>query len=71
MDRETRPRDHPGVRARLAGWLGRWGADLLLGLGAVLVSVGAGWVYPPAGLVAAGVLLIAGGVLWARGGGGP
>lgn len=59
------------VRVRLAGWLGRWGADLLLGLGAVLISVGVGWVYPPAGLVAAGVLLIAGGVLWARGGGGP
>ena len=59
------------VRVRLAGWLGRWGADLLLALGSVLVSVGAGWVYPPAGLVAAGVLLFAGGVLWARGGGGP
>ena len=69
MSRETRQRD--GHWARLAGWLGRWGADLLLGLGAVLISVGVGWVYPPAGLVAAGVLLIAGGVLWARGGGGP
>ena len=50
--------------------LARWGADLLLMTGAVLVSAGVGWIFPPAGLIAAGVLLIAGGVLWARGGDG-
>ncbi len=58
-------------RGAAGGVAGPVGADLLLALGSVLVSVGVGWVYPPAGLVAAGVLLIAGGVLWARGGGGP
>lgn len=62
-------RDRPGTRERLAEWLGRWGADLLLTAGAVLISAGAGWVYPPAGLITAGTLLIAGGVLWAKGGG--
>lgn len=60
-------RDRPGV----AEWLARWGADLLLTVGAALVSAGVRWIYPPAGLIAAGVLLIAGGVLWARGGGEP
>lgn len=55
-------------RPRLEPLLSRWGADLLLTLGAVLISAGAGWVYPPAGLITAGVLLIAGGVLAAKGG---
>lgn len=63
------PRDRPGARDRLARLAARWGSDLLMTAGAVLISVGAGWVYPPAGLIAAGVLLIAGGVLWAKGGG--
>ena len=53
-DEEKRMR----VRARLAEWLGRWGADLLLTLGGVLVSAGVGWIYPPAGLITAGALLI-------------
>lgn len=66
-DEEKRVR----VRERLVEWLGRWGADLLLTAGAVLISAGVGWVYPPAGLIAAGALLIAGGVLWAKGGGAP
>lgn len=71
MDQNTKPRDRPGIRARLAGWLGRWGVDLMLTFGAVLISAGVGWIHPPAGLITAGVLLIAGGVLWARGGGIP
>lgn len=71
MDQETRPRDRPGTRERLAGWLGRWGADLLLTAGSVLIGAGAGWIYPPAGLITAGALLIAGGVLLAKGGGAP
>lgn len=71
MAQNTRPRDRPGVRERLAEWLRRWGADLLLTLGAILISAGAGWICPPAGLIAAGVQMIAGGVLWARGGGIP
>lgn len=58
-------------RDRLAGWAGRWGADLLLVWGAGCVAAGVGWIFPPAGLIAAGVLLIIGGVLWARGGDGP
>ena len=57
-------------RPRLGPLLARWGADLLLMTGAVLVSAGVGWIFPPAGLIAAWVLLIAGGVLWARGGDG-
>lgn len=71
MDQETKPRDRPGLRKRLAGWLGRWGADLLLVWGAGCASAGIGWIYPPAGLITAGVLLIAGGVLAAKGGGEP
>lgn len=71
MDQETKPRDRPGAWDRLTGWLGRWGADLLLAMGAVLISAGAGWVYPPAGLIAAGALCIAGGVLAAKGDGEP
>ncbi len=63
------PRDRPGARERLALLAGRWGADLLITLGAGLISAGVGWIYPPAGLIAAGTLLIAGGVLWAKGGG--
>lgn len=67
---EGKQRDRPALRERLAGWLRRWGADVLLAAGAGCISAGAGWIYPPAGLIAAGALLIAGGVLWARGGGG-
>lgn len=59
------------IRVRLAGWLGRWGADLLMTFGGVLISAGVGWVYPPAGLISAGALLIAGGVLAAKGGDSP
>ncbi len=76
--RTSKKRDSAGIkeeqvklRTRLAGWLRRWGADLLLIWGAGCVCAGVGWIYPPAGLIAAGVLLIAGGVLWARGGDGP
>lgn len=65
--REER-RNRPKLRARLARWAGRWGADLLLIWGAGCVSAGVGWIYPPAGLIAAGALLIAGGILWAKGG---
>lgn len=65
MDREKHSRR---LRGRLALWLRHWGADLLLSLGALLASTGAGWIYPPAGLIAAGASLIAGGVLCARGG---
>lgn len=64
-------RDRPRLRDRLAAWFRRWGADLLLSLGALLVSAGTGCIYFPAGLIAAGALLIAGGVLAARGGDGP
>lgn len=71
MDQETKPRDRPGTREKLAGWLGRWGVDLMLTIGAMLISAGVGWIYPPAGLIAAGGQMIAGGVLWARGGGIP
>lgn len=71
MEHETKPRDRPGVGARLASWLGRYGADALLVSGAGCISAGAGWIWPPAGLITAGVLLIAGGVLWARGDGEP
>lgn len=74
MEKGTRDGPLPetkGIRVRLSGWLGRWGADLLLAAGAALVSAGAGWIYPPAGLIAGGVLLMAGGVLAAKGGEGP
>lgn len=74
MDTKTegqRQGNRPRLRDRLAGWLGRWGADILLVWGAGCVAAGVGWIYPPAGLIAAGALLIAGGVLWARGGDGP
>lgn len=71
MDQETKLRDRPGTREKLAGWLGRCGADLMMTVGAVLISAGVGWIYPPAGLIAAGVQMTAGGVLWARGGGIP
>lgn len=70
MDRDGHSgnqRDRPRLRDRAAGWLRRWGADLLLVWGAGCVSAGVGWIYPPAGLIAAGVLLIAGGILWAKG----
>lgn len=67
-NRSAKTNDVPG---RLAGWLGRWGADLLLVLGAGCICAGAAWIYPPAGPITAGALLIAGGVLWARGGDGP
>ncbi len=60
-------RDAPLLRQRIATWLNRWGADVLLAAGALLASVGASWIYPPAGLIAGGVLLIAGGILWAKG----
>lgn len=70
-DQETRSRDRPSLRERLVGWLGRWGADLLLAFGAILISVGVGWIYLPAGLIVGGALLIAGGVLLARGGDSP
>ena len=72
-------RGHPGpeqkaerakLRERLTSWFNRWGADSLLAVGSLLVSVGAGCIYPPAGLITGGVLLIVGGVLWARGKGG-
>lgn len=66
---EGNPRDRPGTRERLARFANRWGADLLMTFGGVLLSAGVGWIYPPAGLITAGVLLIVGGVLWARGGG--
>ena len=56
MDRETRPRDGPG--ARLAGWLGRWGADLLLGLGAVLKSFGVALALGGAGAVVGYIVLV-------------
>ena len=62
-------RDRPRLRNRLAAWFRRWGSDLLLSLGALLLSVGMGCVYFPAGLIAAGMLLIAGGVLAAKGDG--
>ncbi len=73
MDKEHngRQRDRPRLGERLSGWLGRWGADLLLAAGTALVSAGAGWIYPPAGLIAGGALLMAGGVLAAKGGEGP
>lgn len=74
MDQEghsCNQRDRPGFRDRLALWLRRWGADLLLSSGALLASIGAGWIYPPAGLIAGGVSLIAGGVLAAKGGDAP
>ncbi len=45
----------------------RWGADLLLVAGAVMVSVGAALIYAPAGWLAGGALTIVGGVLAARG----
>ena len=48
---------------RLKMALGRWGADILLILGACAVSVGIGLVFPPAGLIGAGVFALAGGVL--------
>ena len=64
-----RPPQRP-LAARLADWLRRWGADVLLAAGAGCISAGVGWIYPPAGAIAAGVLLIAGGVLWAKGGDG-
>lgn len=73
MDKEKhngKQRDQP-LAARMAVWLGRWGADIMLAWGAGCISAGAGWIYPPAGIITAGVLLIAGGVLWARGGDGP
>lgn len=72
MDKEkhdSKQRDQP-FAARMAVWLRRWGADILLACGAGCISAGVGWIYPPAGLIAAGALLIIGGVLWARGGGG-
>lgn len=71
MDQNTKPRERPGMRARLAEWLSRWGVDLMLTLGAILISVGVGWICPPAGLIAAGGQMVAGGVLLARGGGIP
>lgn len=64
-------RDRPRLRERLAAWSRRWGADLLLSLGTLLVSAGAGRIYLPAGLIAAGIFLILGGILAARGGGEP
>lgn len=63
--RLAKPND---VRGQLTVWLGEWGADLLLVLGAGCICTGAAWIYPPAGAIAAGIALIAGGVLWARGG---
>lgn len=69
-ENSARQRDRPGLRMRLAGWFGRWGADILLTAGALLVSAGAAWIYPPAGLILGGALLILGGVLLARGGDG-
>ena len=65
---EGKQRDRPGFGKRLAGWLRRWGVDLLFVSGAGCVAAGAGWIYPPAGLIAGGALLIAGGILWAKGG---
>ena len=65
---EGEKKQRPRLRERLTGWLGRWGADLLLVWGAGCAAAGAGWIYPPAGLIAAGVFLILGGVHWARGG---
>ena len=58
-------------RSRFSCWADRWGADLLLVLGAGCLCAGVGWIFPPAGLIAAGALLIVGGVLWAKGGDGP
>lgn len=67
---ERKQQDRAGDREKLARWAARWGADILLVLGAGCVAVGVGWIFPPAGVIAAGVLLIIGGVLWARGSGG-
>lgn len=71
MDQNTEALDSPGIRVRLARWLGKWGVDLMLTVGVILISAGVWWIYMPAGLIAAGVQMIAGGVLLARGGGIP
>ena len=40
-----------------------YATELMMGVGAALVSVGAGMIYLPAGIITAGAMLLAGAVL--------
>ena len=40
--------------------------DVVLGVGVLLLSGGAGWVYPPLGLIVPGVVLTYLALFWAR-----
>ena len=46
-----------------------YATELMMGVGAALVSVGAGRIYLPAGIITAGAMLLAGAVLSCLGGG--
>ena len=62
MNGQNKQRDRPDF------W-GRWGADVLLVVGAAVVAAGIAMIYVPAGVIAGGVACIAGGVLTALDGG--
>ncbi len=68
MDKRSKERDRPGLRARLRLFWRRYGAGLLLTGGAVSLAAGAGMIYPPAGWIAGGLLAMAAGVLSILGG---
>lgn len=46
-----------------------YATELMMTVGAALVSLGAGMIYLPAGIITAGVMLLAGSVLSCLGGG--
>ena len=62
MNGQNKQRDRPGF------W-GRWGADVLLVVGAAVVAAGIAMIYVPAGVIAGGLAFIAGGFVRAVDGG--
>lgn len=66
---EIKQRDRPSVRAVLSEAWEKWSPGVLLGGGAIAVTVGAALLDPSAGWITGGVLAILGGILDTIGGG--